>query len=186
MCLRPIYNFYLHAIPTKQFEADSQRYTSKWPVRVIRKNSHPSYILRLSPWLDEAHYSKMSCKFLLSSFLYRVKWVESFPNAVTIYFRPWVGHLFKAWHIFLAHSQFSLFALFQIATQNIFLHIKRLQVLPALYITVNSNQPRALIYKPTWGIILSSTSHPPLLTFSNFPFIYFALSPNILFVTICI
>lgn len=109
-------------------------------------------------------------------FLYRVKWEESFPTTVTISFRPWVGHLFKACHIFLAHSQFSLFALFQIVTQNIILHIKRLQVLPALYVTVNSNQPRALIYKPTtWGIIHSFTSHPPT-HFLSFSCIYFTVS----------
>lgn len=41
LCACAPYNSYLHAIPTKQFEANSQRYTSKWPVRVIRKNSHP-------------------------------------------------------------------------------------------------------------------------------------------------
>lgn len=77
----------------------------------------------------------------------------------------WDSYSKHATHFF-SHSQFSLFALFQIVTQNIILHINRLQVL-AWYNSKfqSANSP----YLQANNLRDNTDFHPSRITFSHFP-----------------
>lgn len=89
----------------------------------------------------------------------------------------WDSYSKHATH-FLSRSQFSLFALFQIVTQNIILHINRLRVMHAWY---NSKfQSAKSPYLQANNLGDNTDVHPSLLTFSHFP-LFILLAESIFF-----